>query len=328
MLKQQNILAHIAMGFAVFAGAAAGQPQQIQATAVADLRSLAGAGSTGAGSFTAYQVVGGATGFYFLVGYGPQASSTFLLHTDTSGRGEGMIAIPQGRIGTLAFSPSGELYVSESQSGTNIVHVYSETGASLKDYPLNDRTLALVHTNAGMMSLGRNGVARALSQTGATAAIALNELAYRRGGVVQISDHVVVTADTDPGAMRFQDLTTGQTQQKLISAPEVLAARRRYADDSHVGTAKPLIFNTMASGSGDTVYADVTGLPLADGAAVIRVDSSGKVLENLRFTLPAARDFSTSGNPKGYMVPSMMAVSGKYLCIADTRGFAAIYPLP
>jgi len=71
-----------------------------------------------------------------------------------------------------------------------------------------------------------------------------------------------------------------------------------------------------------------TGAELAEGGYVVKVDQTGNVVQRYRCLLPTRKSYAVTGNPEGFMLPSLIRVFGNLLYVADRKGSVAKYVLP
>jgi hypothetical protein len=79
---------------------------------------------------------------------------------------------------------------------------------------------------------------------------------------------------------------------------------------------------TSAASRGDGyAYLSLSGIRLAEGALILKIDQTGAVIQSFRCSLPAR-----PGN--GFMTPALINVNGDDLYILDRKGAVAQYNLP
>jgi hypothetical protein len=119
------------------------------------------------------------------------------------------------------------------------------------------------------------------------------------------------------------DVETGTTKPVAYSSPEIVDFERRYGSASTT-----VLVNDAASDGHGNVYITLSGIRLAKGAVILRLDGDARINQSLRCLLPKSDKYRMAGNPDGYMAPSLIQVAGKTLFILDRKGTVAAYPLP
>jgi hypothetical protein len=329
---QQRSLS-LLMGVFAFRLASAQAPQVLPLSTV-DLHLALTQNQAASSPLYIHQVVGNASDLYFLTSNTPTGANPFVIHTDPAGQIKNTFNLAPARITAFGIAPAGRLAVAGSDKAGSVVYTYDSNGVLLQTASVSEPVLAFAVNGPALMTISSVGTVHSSSFTGHLDMTWASSAPRRLGFIVPLSNHTIVAADSAPGVLRFMDYSAGKELPITVSAPEVTAALKAYSDRAAASTqvagqkaARPIIFNAIAPASDGGLYVNVTGRPLADGAVVLKLDSSGATEKTIHLALPTTKDYATESNRTGYMVPSYLGVSGQHLIVTDSRGMVAVYPI-
>src|SRR5260370_13454882 len=95
--------------------------------------------------------------------------------------------------------------------------------------------------------------------------------------------------------------------------------------DGRRSNAHNVVFSSAALRPEGGVYVPLGHFTLAEGAPVLLIDTSGKVVETIRLMLPRFPSLVEAENPLGFMSSGEIGVAGSQLFLASGDGKVAFY---
>lgn len=134
---------------------------------------------------------------------------------------------------------------------------------------------------------------------------------------------LVSVEPTTPALIRLNPVAGGLVVRRIVS-PEI----QRAQESSRNNPTSSLLISDLVVASPQHLLVNVMRQPFVEGAAILKLDLNGDTVGSFRCELPREPVFQSTGNPGGYMFPSMIGYSDATLFVVDRTGLLASCHLP
>lgn len=270
------------------------------------------------------------SGLYFLVSP-PADPSQYVVMADLSGRCRQTITLPE-RVSphSLTVDSGGQISVLKTRSAQKVEKlILNSTGSITSRVVLAKPAFQIFPAGTEFIGATLNGEVNVYGEGGVTtknlfsAGSAANGVASMY--LTAVSGHLLLLVDGHTGQGQLIDSASGTVRSVDVAPQDVTAARTAY---SAADQSKATVITSVASQGDGYVYLCLSGIRLAEGALILKIDQNGSVIQRFRCTLPTRPQYVVSGNPGGYMAPALIKVNAGQLYILDRKGAVAQYTLP
>jgi hypothetical protein len=237
------------------------------------------------------------SGMYFLISP-PGVFSQYIVITDPAGRCRQTIPLPE-RVSPhfLAAGSDGEMSVLKRHNAQKVERLtLNSTGNITSRVVLSEPASQLVSAGTGFIGASLTADVYLYNQHG-QATKQLSPSVVSDGldplYLIAVSEPSFLLVNGKVGSAQLIDSESGLVRPISIAPQETAAARAVY---SAADQSKAVVITSAASRGDAYAYLSLSGIRLAEGALILKIDQTGAVIQSFRCSLPARPE-------NGFMTP-------------------------